>query len=452
VNIVYRKSFLSLLLLVFTGLSVAATQEQELDDLLKRIQQQGAVENKINKQREEEFLNAKNRQQQLLAEAKATLRVQEQQRDRLKATFHEQEKRLTQLENTLQERLGVLGELFGVARQVAGDTLGEFENSIITAQHPGRLDFVKRISKSKFLPAISDLEKLWFLLQQEIIESGKVVSYQGKIVTKAGSDLDTTVTRIGAFNAVTQSGYLRYIPETIQLAELAKQPDSTYLGTVDDIMESKGELTGVGIDPTRGSMLSLLVQLPNIWDRIQQGKLIGYIIILLAITGLVIAVMRLVSLSATLKKIVQQKQNSNITSDNPLGRVLAVFEQNRQVDTDTLEKRIDEAVLTEIPHLERAVSTIKILAAIAPLLGLLGTVTGMIGTFQSITLFGTGDPRLMSSGISQALVTTVLGLTAAIPLIFLHSLVLSKSKACIAILEEQGAGIVAQHAEGRKAS
>ena len=446
-----KQVIIALLLLGLTSVTFATSQDQDLDALLLRIQQQGAADNQANNQREQEFLAEKNRQQQLLAQSKAEQKSLEQQRDRLKSVFHEQESRLSQMETGLQQRLGVLGELFGVARQVAGDTLGEFENSLITAQYKDRLDFVKKISKSKFLPSIPDLEKLWFLLDQEIIASGKVITYKGNIVKTDGSDFATDITRIGAFNAVTSSGYLRYVPETTQLVELAKQPDSRYFNTADKITHAKSELTGVGIDPSRGSMLALLVQLPNLWARIQQGKLIGYIIIVLAIAGLGIAIMRFVSLSSTLKKIQHQKNSNTISNDNPLGRILNVFEKNRKVDTDTLEKKIDEAVLTEIPHLERAVSTIKILASIAPLLGLLGTVTGMIGTFQSITLFGSGDPKLMSSGISEALVTTVLGLCAAIPLIFLHSLVLTRSKACISILEEQGAGIVAKHAEDRHA-
>ena len=126
---------------------------------------------------------------------------------------------------------------------------------------------------------------------------------------------------------------------------------------------------------------------------------------------------------------------------------MAVYHENRGIATETLELKLDEAILKNTPALQRGLVTVRILAVIAPMLGLLGTVTGLIETFQSITLFGTGDPRLMAGGISQALVTTVLGLGAAIPLILMHSALNTRSKRLLAVLEEQSAGLIARHAE-----
>lgn len=203
----------------------------------------------------------------------------------------------------------------------------------------------------------------------------------------------------------------------------------------------------MAIDPSRGSILALLVQAPDLKERIQQGKLVGYVIIVLFAIGLLIVAVRWIALTVTGLKMRKQLKLDEPKENNPLGRVLAVYRANPNVDTETLELKIDEAVIREVPKLQSGLATIKILAAIAPLLGLLGTVTGMIETFQSITLFGTGDPKLMAGGISQALVTTVLGLVSAIPLVALHSVVAGKSKRLISILDEQSAGIIAQHAE-----
>lgn len=442
-KIIINISVLVLLLSAYSNVSYA----NPIDELLSRIHQQATTDNNINKKREKEFKQDRDRQQQLLINAKATLANEAKKRDQLKAIYTQQEKKLVKVENELHQRMGVLGELFGVARQVAGDALGEFQNSLISAQLNERINFVKQISKSKSLPSISELENLWFLLQQEVIESGRVTSYAGKVVTGDGNSVDTNIIRVGSFNAFNENGFLKYAHDTNELTELTVQPSSMYFDEVNDLASSNGEITALGVDPTRGSLLSLLVQLPGVWERVKQGKLVGFVIVIIGICGLLLAVYRYYNLSLTLKKILQQKSRKEISLDNPLGRVLGVFTQARNLKPSILEKKLDEAILREIPVLESAISTIKILAVIAPLLGLLGTVTGMIGTFQSITLFGTGDPKLMSSGISQALITTVLGLTVAIPLIFLHSLVMSKSKACILILEEQSAGLAAQHAE-----
>ncbi|MGD8525555.1 MAG: MotA/TolQ/ExbB proton channel family protein [Thioalkalispiraceae bacterium] len=431
------------LLCAFAGVTHAGPVE----DLLSRIRQQANADNAINQQREKQFLQSRDRQRQLLSEAKQTLAKEQHERDQLKSVYNQQEKQLVEIENELHQRMGVLGELFGVARQAAGDTLGEFENSLITAQFNQRIDFVKKISKSRSLPSISELENLWYLIQQEIIESGRVTSYPAQIVTQDGHNVESDIVRVGSFNAYNSNGFLKYNQENLELVELAEQPDSRFYDQLSDIKTSGQVLIALGIDPTRGSLLALLGQLPGIWERIEQGRVVGYIIILIGTFGLLLAVYRYVNLSMTLKKIQQQKTNKDVSTDNPLGRLLNVFSQNRLLKPEILEKKLDEAILREMPALESAISTIKILAVIAPLLGLLGTVTGMIGTFQSISLFGTGDPKLMSSGISQALITTVLGLSVAIPLIFLHSLVQSKSKDCILILEEQSAGLAAQHAE-----
>ena len=174
----------------------------------------------------------------------------------------------------------------------------------------------------------------------------------------------------------------------------------------------------------------------------------GYVIMVLAVIGVLIAIARLMVLSAVGAKMNSQKKNLESPKDsNPLGRVLGVYHADTNIDLETLELRLDEAVLKEVPALERGLSTLKILAAVGPLMGLLGTVTGMILTFQQITLFGTGDPKLMAGGISQALVTTVLGLVMAIPLVLLHSFLNGRSKALVQVLEEESAGLIAQHAE-----
>ncbi len=432
--------FLSVFLL---SLSVPA-KHLDLDQLLREVKQSQGVQGKINKTREARFIAEKNQQQKLLAVAKAELQTQERLSEQLKSKLDSNEEDLGQLETELKNRSGVLGELFGVARQAAGDLKADFENSIISQQFPNRTKQLDELVNNKALPTIDQLESLWFTLQQEMTETGKVVHYQTEILTASGEPRAAKVVRIGGFNALAEGKYLRYLPETGKLAELARQPGSKYTSLAADFMESTSGQADVALDPTRGVMLSLLIQTPDAFERIKQGGIIGYIILALGVAGFVYAIWRLIALTSIGTKMSQQMENTEPDKTNPLGRVIAAAQQHGAQDTETYELLLDEAITKEIPRLEKGQSMIKLLAAVAPLLGLLGTVTGMIATFQSISLFGTGDPKLMASGISQALVTTMLGLVVAIPLLFLHSLVASRSRTLVQILDEQSAGLLSK--------
>jgi len=267
------------------------------------------------------------------------------------------------------------------------------------------------------------------------------------VVATDGTEQDQTVLRVGVFNVASDGKFLRFLPETGQLIELPRQPEKRFTTMAQAVQDADGGLTAMAVDPSRGSILGLLVQAPTLEERIHQGKEVGYLIIVLAAFGLLVAFYRLLVLMFVSMKVRSQLKTDEPRKGNPLGRILSVYQENESTDVEVLERKIDEAVIREIPKLQSGLSIIKILAVTAPLLGLLGTVTGMIQTFQAITLFGTGDPKLMAGGISQALMTTVLGLIAAIPLTFMHAIVASRSKAVVHVLEEQSAGIIARQAE-----
>ncbi len=443
-----------ILTLVFTlcalgvVLGPAAAGADALDDLLRQVRQAKAEEARLNRQREEEFRRAANRQAELLAAAKAKLAAEKKRGEALKKRFDENEKKLAEAEELLRQRQGNLGELFGVVRQVAGDVAGILDASLVSAQYPGRSKKLIEMSKEKKLPTIPELEELWYQMQHEMTESGKVVKYSDSVVAVDGTESRQEVVRVGVFNAVSNGKFLRYLPETDQLIVLPRQPARRYTEMAANLQKATSGMVPMAVDPSRGSILNLLVQTPNLKERIEQGKEVGYIIIGLAIFGFVIALYRILALGITgLKVRSQLRHPDKPKKSNPLGRILLTWQENQKADLETLERKIDEAIVKEVPRLQRGLSIIKILAVIAPLLGLLGTVTGMIQTFQAITLFGTGDPKLMAGGISQALITTVLGLVAAIPLTFLHAWVSSRSKALVQILEEQSAGIIARQAE-----
>ena len=443
------KKIRMILVLLFAALfSTSAFSAQSLDALLKEVKQAKAEEARINKQREAEFLKDKKKQAQLLANAKAKLAAEKARGEQLKKQFDENEQKLAEAEETLERRQGNLGELFGVVRQVAGDVAGVLDASLVSAQYPGRTKELVRMSNEKKLPSIPELEELWYQMQHEMTESGKVVKYKDAVVAVDGTESQQEVVRVGVFNAVSNGKFLRYLTETDQLIILPRQPAARFTRLAKGLQEATSGIVPMAVDPSRGSILNLLVQAPDLKERVAQGKEVGYIIIGLAIFGFLLALYRFIALGITSLKVRSQLKHADTPKkNNPLGRVLLSWYDNKDADLETLERKVDEAVIKEVPKLQRGLSILKILAVIAPLLGLLGTVTGMIQTFQSITLFGTGDPKLMAGGISQALITTVLGLMAAIPLTFLHALVSARSKALVQVLEEQSAGIIARHAE-----
>lgn len=441
-------------LLVLHSISHLQAAETEkpvttLEGLLQQVQQFQKQESAINKQREAQFSANKQQQKNVLNQAKAELKAQQKRADALKGSFDKNEKRLGEKEDELRLRVGNLGEMFGVVRQVADDLNGTLLTSLTRAEKPTRSADLDRLSQAKELPSIQELQKLWLTLQEEMTLTGQISQFNALVVQNDGSEKEQLVTRIGAFTALTEEGYLRFDEENGRLISMARQPAQA--GLIDDYLSaSDGKMNAIAIDPTRGALLGLVLSNPDLIGRIKQGALVGYIIIAIAIIGLLLAAWRLIALFSIRKKVEAQiKQLDKPKDDNPLGRVLAVATDDI-TDQETLELKIDEAILKEVPSLEKVQSMIKLFAAIAPLLGLLGTVTGMIATFQAITNFGTGDPKLMAGGISQALITTVLGLVAAIPLLLSHNLVSSQSKRLVQILDEQAAGLIATAMEGRK--
>lgn len=431
------------------GQGQKAPPAASLDALLQQVEQGYAKDRAEQARRVSSFERVKERQQALLQDAKAAEQEALARSDALEQTFEDNETRLKEQEQLLVERMGTLGELFGVVRQVAGDTAAHVEGSVVSAQLPGRAAFLAQLGQSKALPEIGELQRLWFSLMQEMTEQGKVVRFPATVVVGDGEERQLEAVRVGAFNVVADGKYLSFVPETGKLIELPRQPASRYVGLVDDLEEAQEGFTRFAVDPSRGSLLSLLVQTPDLEERLEAGGVVGYIILVLGAIAAVFALLRLGYLLAVASRVRrQQAQPMSARQDNPLGRVLAVWSaQRKAADVETLERKLDEAVLRESSSLERYLWAVKVVAVVAPLLGLLGTVTGMIRTFQAITLFGTGDPKLMAGGISEALVTTMLGLIVAVPMVLLHSVLRSTVRRMTDTLQEQAAGLIAVQAE-----
>ena len=443
--------------LLTLGLGTASAQDDaaSMAELLRLIEQGQARDNQEARQRESQFTQQRNQQQQLLNRARAERTRQENESARLENLFEDNQAKIVTARAALDERLGALKELFGVLQTVSGDTQARFGNSLTNIHYPEREQFLvelgSKMAGANTLASIEDIEKLWFELQREITESGKIVKFSDMVTLADGSQEEVEIVRVGTFNLAFDGGYLTYSPTTGAINELQRQPEQgRFTGSAGDMVAADtGELVTFGLDVTKGGILALLVESPTIKDRINQGGIVGYCIIGLGIIGLLIAIWRFIGLSNDSRKVSAQLKRDTASTDNPLGRVLATYQSNQQADTETIELKLSEAALKEMPGLTKGLLFIKVISVVAPLMGLLGTVTGMIKTFQVITLYGAGDPKMMAGGISQALMTTVLGLVVAIPMVLLHTVVSGQSRKVINILQSQSAGLVAQHSESQ---
>lgn len=441
--------------LMMAAPTFAVEQAASLDELLKLINSAKVSESREHKQRESEFMKAQQDQQGLLNRARNTKNNEEARSVSLEKTFAENDLKIEALQLQLNERLGSLKELFGHLTSAAGDMRATLNQSVVSAQYQGRTDFldelIAKMSSDTKLPKLEEIERLWAEMSREMIESGKVVKFPATVIKVDGEQASQEVVRIGVFNLVSDGAYLDYNPKNGVISELARQPDS-HTGGAADLQEASSGFTSVGIDPTGpsgGNLLKALVDTPTLTEKWHQGGLVGYIITGVGVFGLLLALWRFLVLAGISGKVSSQLKNpSEPKENNPLGRVLTIAKNNPNLDAESLELKLHEAVLKERPAIEAGLNLLKIIAMVAPLLGLLGTVTGMIVTFQQITIFGAGDPKAMAGGISQALVTTVLGLCVAIPIVLLHTLVNGRSQRVLHVLEEQSAGIIAENAEG----
>jgi biopolymer transport protein ExbB len=442
---------LALQLLAAAGAHAAA---KNLDELLEQTRTARERERKENSDRERQFQASRDQQAALLAQAEAARKAAEAHSQQLSAQYDANDKEINALDTLLKDRAGNLGELFGVTRQVAGDTATVLSQSLISAQFPEREEFLRKLAASKELPSSPELERLWFEMQREMTESGRVAKFPYKIVEPEGASKEAQVVRVGPFIATSEDRYLSYLPGQRSLAVLSRQPPGKLLSAAGDLAEAKSGYVRAVVDPSRGVLLNLYVERPNVWERIKRGELVGYVIITVGLAGALCAAYQFFFLLQTRTAVKRQLANiQSPTDDNPLGRVLLAFKGDptrSDEDAEVAELRISEAVLREVPKLERFQAFLRLAVAAGPLLGLVGTVIGMIITFQSITESGSSDPKLMAAGIGQAMIATVLGLGIAIPLLFINAGLGAMSRQTVQILDEQSTGLLAESIERKK--
>lgn len=424
----------------------AVDEPASVAELLELVRQEAQRADRRNAARIARFKANRDDRQRLLDSATRELASEEQRSEALEGQFERNERELAELQERLTVRIGNFGELFGVVRQVAGDAKGIVDVSLVSAERPGRGEQANRIAQARELPGLRELKELQLLLLEEMVAASEISRFNTRVTDASGTFDEGEVVRVGAFNVVRNGNFLAFDGLNGTLQVLPRQPPGRLRALAADLQEATAGPMPMAVDPTRGQLLGLLIQTPDLAERIRQGSYVGYVIIGMGLVGIAIALWRLIFLYAVRRRVHIQLARREADEGNPLGRIFAAFDANRGLELEALSLRLDEAVMRETPALERWQGILKVFAALAPLLGLLGTVVGMIVTFQQLTLFGTGDPKLMAGGISQALMTTVLGLIVAIPLVLLYSMVSSISRSLTDLLEEQSVGLAARRA------
>jgi len=426
-------------------------------ELLELVQKGQFADTAEQRERERKFRNEKNKQAKLLADAKAERARLEREAARLEQKFEANEALLVVAEAQLKERLGSLNEIFGHLAGLATEARNIFEQSLTSAQFgKDREEFLTKLAvkmgEGVALATIPELERLWFELQREINATGEVVKFNADVIALDGTVEEREVVRVGVFNAVSDGNYLTYAATRGMYEELPSQPAGRYTSTTSDVFNADAFPVQFAVDPTGpqgGSYLASLISMSGAWERINgEGGPIGIVIFyVLGLGGVGLFIWRLVTLRGIRAAVDSQLSAETLNTDNPLGRVLKIAEDNPKADTETLELKMAEQILNERPPIEKLNWLIKLISIVAPLMGLFGTIVGMIETFQMITLFGTGDPKTMASGISIALVTTWLGLMVAIPMTFMSAIVSNFSKGILETIEEQAIGMAAERSE-----
>ncbi len=404
---------------------------RDVDELVESVRAEALREAEHDEQRIDRFLADQAAQRDLLDEARRLLAAANRRADNLRTSYEGNEKTLTEYEATLEERAGDLNDLFAIVRQTALSADNVLDASLVAAEQKDRSTFLQDIGKGEKTPTIEDIKTLWTTVMTEIAESGKVVRFPAVVITPQGDELEKQVTRAGVFTSVSDGAFLRYLPESGKLVELSRQPPARFQSMAQELEGAESGVVAMALDPSKGAILSLMVQSPDLKERIRQGGTIGYLILVLGAIGVIIIVIRAFGLLSARRAVDKQAITKEASNKNALGRLKLIAAANDEESMASLGIRLDEALAEESSYLNRGLATVAVFAAVSPLLGLLGTVTGMIETFQSITLFGTGDPKLMSGGISQALITTQLGLAVAIPLVLFHSMLTGRANRLI---------------------
>ncbi len=462
----------SIQLIIWTVfLSVPAIQAEDMRELsIEARQARQALQEKIANEKAaaakaaEESRKRISRNKEKLEKALTDLKARNKTLKEDIRTLSDKKKTLVQKEKAVAEKLaekkGMVKELVGVIRVNAKDIDSLLTKNLQTSIDDSKPSFLPSVAKQSKFPGMEEVQGMSEALFQQVEQTGAVSIERGTIIDRAGKEVTADILMMGPFTAAykknDEAGFLNYSPAGGKLYALSRLPSGRMQENI--IQYMNGQSTSVPVDITRGAALRQLTHELDIWEMIPKGGALIWPILAVLVLGILIVFERVVFLlrkrlnpDALINRIESLSRENSWTectqacteyAGKPVARVLKAGIGCCHMAREEMENALQEAILREIPPMERFLSTLGMLAAIAPLLGLLGTVTGMIDTFHVITLHGTGDPRLMSGGISEALVTTMLGLSVAIPLMLCQTLLNRSVDKTIGQMEEKAVALV----------
>ena len=363
-----------------------------------------------------------------------------------------------ELDQALSQGQTELDELSGAVRVAAGNLNALLKASSYTVGRPERLERLKPILDTGRFPGIDEMKTVADLFLEEMALNGGIDLRVTPFVSDTGETVESQVLSLGGFTSAYRlagvPGFLSYSQDANRLYALAASPSRTIRKTLDRYMDGKTD--SVFIDISRGGALKQLTHKQSLADQIEKGGMLVWPILALGVFAVIIGIERVLFLGkvhSNTDKVMGRVNElaalgawegcHNMVGKRkiPVYNVLRAGLNARKENRETLESILQESILKEMPKLERFLPMLNIMGAVAPLLGLLGTVTGMISTFHVITLYGTGDPRMMSGGISTALVTTMLGLAVAIPIMLLYTFLCRRVEHVIGDMEEKAVAL-----------
>lgn len=348
-------------------------------------------------------------------------------------------------------------EISGNVRLAARDLETMLHQSHFTGINPDRLTRVSPLLDKGYFPDIDDITAMAEAMFDEIKMSGQVGLHEAEFIGRDGVEATGNILTLGRFTAAYDQGgevgYLNWSAESGRFYALTDLPRGNIGRNLRGYLQ--GERDVVPIDLSGGSALRQISHQTDFVEQVQAGGPIVWPILGLAVAALLIVLARIFYLNrihANTDRFMGEVNEYAAQGDweaaeglvtrhrkrnSPVIAVVKAGLGVRDRQRETQESVLQEAILHEMPRVESGLSVLAVLGAVAPLLGLLGTVTGMINTFRVITLFGTGDPKLMSGGISEALVTTELGLMVAIPIMLAHTFLSRRADHIIGDMEEK---------------